>query len=97
MTATLDAQKTMLIQDWGARLYRSAASGKLDAGKPFGVQPPRGIAGPRAAVLEFNAGLDADRFLRKLQSSDGAIVLNASQVQNDRGTHDGVVLAGTRV
>lgn len=74
MTATLDAQKTALIQDWGARLYRSAASGKLDAGKPIGVQVPRGIAGPRAAVLEFNAGLDADRFLRKLQSSDGAIV-----------------------
>lgn len=74
MTATLDDQKTMLIQDWGARLYRSAISGKLDAGKSFSVRPPNGIAGPRAAVLEFNAGLDADRLLRKLQSSDGALV-----------------------
>lgn len=73
MAATLDDQKTALIQDWGSRLYRSAVSGKLD-GKPYALQIPRGIAGPRAAVLEFNAGLDADRLLRKLQASDGAIV-----------------------
>jgi hypothetical protein len=65
-------QQIALLKSSGAALYNAVRSGVLSNGRPLEIQPPTGIAGPRAGALEIYAGLNSSPLMRILSENDGA-------------------------
>jgi hypothetical protein len=65
-------QQIALLKSSGAALYNAARSGVLSNGRPLEIQPPTGIAGPRAGALEIYAGLHSAQLMRVLSDNDCA-------------------------
>ncbi len=68
MNNQIETQRLSLLADWAKRIEAAAARGVF--GKPIILRSVTRIAGPRAAALLFDAGLDAGALLRGLQADD---------------------------